>query len=169
METSLQNLQDAVAEIPGIAALLLFGCRATGKARPTSDLDIAVLPDADLTDRERHRLRMDIMGELAPQAPEERVDVVLLDEAPATLRQQVMVDGKMIVCTDLPAWKRLRVQTMREYGDFEWARRIYRRALRRRLMEGRRPDGESERALESIERARKILAKARRSLEESSD
>jgi hypothetical protein len=74
---------------------------------------------------------------LADLAPEGRVDVVLLDRAPDTLRQRVMEHGRMVLCRDPAAWKALRVATMKEYGDREWARRMYREALRRRLLEGR--------------------------------
>ena len=136
-----EQILAATESIPGISALLVFGSRARGDARKDSDLDVAVLPeggdreagadpDAPVLDRD---LRVRIAVALAELAPEGRVDVVLLDRAPDTLRQKIMVEGRMILCRDLPAWKALRVATMKEYGDREWARKVYREALKKRL------------------------------------
>lgn len=139
------RIRPAVEDIPGIAVLLVFGSRARGDERPDSDLDIAVLPEAGLAEadeeedgsRRRLKLLRALTVALADLVSDERVDVVFLDQAPDTLRQRVMEHGRMVICRDLPAWRALRVKTMREYGDREWYRRIYRRELRRRLLEGR--------------------------------
>jgi hypothetical protein len=96
---------------------------------------------------------------LAELAPDGRVDVIRLDLAPDTLRQNVMKHGRMILCRDAEAWKALRVATMKEYGDREWARRTYRRALRRRLLE-RRPCGRSVGARKPLEHARRLSRQA---------
>lgn len=77
------------------------------------------------------------MVALAHLAPAGRVDAVPLDRAPATLRQRVMEDGNMVLCRDPAAWKALRLRTMKEYGDQQWARDLFRRTLRRRILERR--------------------------------
>ncbi len=163
MDDLERDIHDAVAKIPGIAVLVAFGSRATGKARPDSDLDVAVLPAEEeglaRGTHRRHRLRIAVAAALAHLASDERVDVVLLDEAPDTLRQRVMEHGRMVLCRDPAAWRRLRVRTMKEYGDREWARSVYRRALRRRLLEGR-PSGRSARARKPLERARRLSGEA---------
>lgn len=164
MEVLEQHVLDAVAEIPGIAAVLLFGSRAREDSRPDSDLDLAVLPTSEeSTEGEglrRHRLQKRLAAALADLAPEGRVDVVFLDEAPDTLRQRVMEQGRMVLCSDPAAWQGLRIATMKEYGDREWARRLYRRELRRRILEGR-ASGRSTRDSEPLERARGLPRKAR--------
>lgn len=158
-----QRVREVVAEIPGISVLLVFGSRARGVTHSLSDLDVAVLPsrgpaseDASLR---RHQLQKRLAVALAALAPGGRVDVVFLDEAPDTLRQRVMEQGSMVLCRDPAAWKALRVATMREYGDREWARSLFRRELRRRLLGGR-PSGRSARAREPLERARGLSRKA---------
>jgi len=143
----------AVGDLPGISVLLLFGSRAAGRPRASSDLDIAVLPDGEhRDDHARFRLRGRLSAALASLAPAGRVDVVFLDRAPDVLRQRVMEHGRMVLCRDPAAWRELRVRTMREYGDREWARDLLRRGLRRRLLEGR-TDGRSGRTFQSLERA----------------
>lgn len=100
MATLDDEIRDAVVAIPGIAALLIFGSRARGTHRPDSDLDIAVLPTADgAIDPKANGLLKDLRIRLAVAlahlAPEGRVDVVRLDLAPDTLRQRVMVEGRI--------------------------------------------------------------------------
>lgn len=157
------QVRELVEGIPGIAVLLIFGSRARGEARPGSDLDVALLPaveaGVEMQSLFRHRLQKNVAVALAELASGGRVDVVFLDEAPDTLRQRVMEQGRMVLCRDPEAWHALRVATMKEYGDREWARRIYRQALRRRLMEGR-PSGRSARAREPLERARRLSGQA---------
>lgn len=159
MEPIEEQVRRAVAEIPGVSVLLVFGSRGRGKARPGSDLDVAVLPRPEPGGRDdsrfRHRLQKSLAVALAHLAPEGRVDVVFLDEAPDTLRQRVMEQGRLVLCHDPAAWKALRVQTMKEHGDRLWWRSLYRRGLRRRLLEDK-PSGRSARARKPLERARRV-------------
>ena len=84
----------ATEAIPGIAALSVFGSRANGTARPNSDLDVAVLPAGDVS---RRHLQVSVAVALADLAPEGRVDVILLDEAPELLRHQVLATGHLVL------------------------------------------------------------------------
>jgi len=144
----------ATEDIPGLSTLVVFGSRARGAHRPDSDLDVAVLPDTE-DSRLRRRLQAGLAAALAELAPEGRVDVVLLDEAPDVLRQRVMETGRVLICRDAEAWKELRVRTMREYGDREWTRRLFREAQFRRLTKGE-PSGRSGKALDSLRRIGKL-------------
>jgi predicted nucleotidyltransferase len=147
-----QQIVRAVEAIPGIAALAVFGSRASGRGRPDSDLDVAVLPAPGA---DRRRLQIGVAVALADLAPEGRVDVVLLDEAPELLRHNVLATGRLVLCRDARAWRDLRVWTMREHGDREPARDLFRRAQQRRLEKGE-PSGRPGHALESLERTRHL-------------
>lgn len=140
--------------IPGISALAVFGSRARGTERATSDLDVAVLPDTE-DPRARRRLQTGLAVALADLSPEGRVDVILLDEAPDLLRQRILETGRLVLCRDRRAWSDLRVRTMREYGDQEWFRQLYREAQASRLEKGE-PSGRSGRALVSLERVGRL-------------
>jgi predicted nucleotidyltransferase len=141
--------------IPGIAALLVFGSRGRGTERPDSDLDIAVLPTVGDDPKERRRLQTGLAVALADLSPEGRVDVVFLDEAPDLLRQRVLETGRLLIDRDPAAFRELRVRTMREYGDREWARELMLTAQKRRLEKGE-PSGRSARALESLGRVGRL-------------
>jgi predicted nucleotidyltransferase len=150
-----EEIQRRAEPIPGIAALLVFGSRARGTERLESDLDVAVLPALGEEPGGRRELQTRLAVALADLAPEGRVDVVLLDEAPELLRQRVLETGRLLLCRDARAFRDLRVRTMREHGDREWARRLMLNAQKRRL-ERREPSGRSARALESLGRVGKL-------------
>lgn len=149
-----EQILRAAEEIPGISVLAVFGSRARGTHRPDSDLDVAVLPENG-DPQIRRRLQVRVAVALADLAPEGQVDVVILDEATDVLRQRVMETGRVLICRDPEAWKELRVRTMREYGDREWARRLFRQAQRRRLTSGE-TSGRSGKAVESLRRLGKL-------------
>src|SRR4051794_8633745 len=99
----MQPLDDeilkAAHDLPGIAILVVFGSRARGTHRPDSDLDVAILPDT-ADSRARRHLQADLAVALAHLAPEGRVDVILLDEAPEVLRQRIMETGRVLLNRD---------------------------------------------------------------------
>ena len=75
------RIAPALAALDGVGTVALFGSRARNRARPNSDLDVAILPEtADPT--RRRRLVSRAAAALAGLAPNGRVDVVLVDEAP---------------------------------------------------------------------------------------
>ena len=80
----------------GVAVAYLFGSRAEGTARPTSDHDVAVLfadpePALDAT----VRLAADLAGILGTE-----VDVVDLDRAELELRGHVAERGRLLHSAD---------------------------------------------------------------------
>lgn len=154
----MKTLDDQVIQlagpVPGVSALMVFGSRASGSPRPDSDLDVGVLPDSG-DPQARRRIQSQLAVALADLAPGGRVDVVLLDEAAELLRQRILETGRVLICRDPAAFEELRVRTMREHGDREWARRLMRTAQRRRL-ERREASGRSGRALESLGRVGKL-------------
>lgn len=157
-DAGMPSLADQIVRlaepVPGISVLVAFGSRASGTPRQDSDVDVAVLPDS-ADPQSRRRLQSQLAVALADLAPVGRVDVVLMDEVPDLLRQQILETGQLLICRDAAAFRDLRVRTMREHGDREWVRQLMRTAQRRRLERGE-PSGRSGRALESLGRVGKL-------------
>ncbi len=74
---------------PPLRFALLFGSHATGKARATSDVDLAIVPaDSDLP------LRAELeLAAAVETATGRRTDIVRLDTAPLLLRWEVARTG----------------------------------------------------------------------------
>jgi predicted nucleotidyltransferase len=123
---------ERVRAVGGISIAVVFGSRAAGTPRPDSDLDVAVLP-AEGHSLPRRKLQARVAAALADLAPDGRVDVVFLDEAPELLRQRIFESGRPVLITDEERWKDLRIRTMREHGDREPYRRLLRAAQMCRL------------------------------------
>ena len=110
----------------GIAAAYLFGSVARGSAHDASDVDVAVLlqrvPAATLDG-----LRTDLADALQEHLGR-RVDLVILNRAPADLAHRVLRDGILICDADPSARIAFEVRTRNEFFDLEPYLREYRRA-----------------------------------------
>jgi predicted nucleotidyltransferase len=92
----------------------LFGSRATGTETEHSDADVAIMPSAALSLRERARLATRLAGALGVSD----VDLVSLDRARLELRGRVVQEGKLIYSSDEPARVAFEVRTRSAYFDY---------------------------------------------------
>ena len=152
-------LQRALSERPEVVAGYLFGSVARDRATAGSDVDVALLLDAD-HDLAAHPIyRLERMTDLEARlgCP---VDVVILNEAPLVLRNQVLTYGCRIHETDHRQRVDYEVRSRQSYWDFcPILDRIY-AAQRRHIKEGtyghqyrghRDPLGDAEWARERLE------------------
>lgn len=79
------------ARLPG-REVRVFGSRATGRAKPHSDLDLVVMGETPVDDRVRAELMADFDDSDLPF----RVDLVDWNDAPPALRQVIAHDGQML-------------------------------------------------------------------------
>jgi hypothetical protein len=123
LEAALREMADSAH--PEIVAAYLFGSTARGTARPSSDVDLAVLlrsrPASQLSSVARE---LEASVERRVRRP---VEVVVLNAAPADLVHRVLRDGVLLLDRDRPARIRFEVQARNEYFDLAPLRRLYRR------------------------------------------
>ncbi|HKZ69619.1 MAG TPA: nucleotidyltransferase domain-containing protein [Anaerolineales bacterium] len=109
----------------GVVLAYLFGSQAEGTARPSSDVDIAVLlPDG--TPRSKYfDTRLDLINDLADVFGRDDVDVVVLNEVPALLAREAVRAGKILYEDEVtrPAVEFV-VRTMSYYADTEHFRKL---------------------------------------------
>lgn len=137
-ERNAEALQRAVARaaesLPEIQAAFLFGSQASGRARADSDIDVAILIDRDSAGHDtRGRLRR-VIAALAAHVAADRLDVVILNDAPPALAFQVLKGGKLAFERDRTALHRFRVSIYARHSDFEPTERFFRAATRRRAL-----------------------------------
>lgn len=91
------QLRQALAKGPALRVAILFGSRATGHARPDSDVDVAILPaHVGLSLADENALAVEL--ERAAGLP---VDLVRLDHASEALRWRIARDG-VVLFSDPP-------------------------------------------------------------------
>lgn len=118
------QLVAALAERRDIAAVYLFGSVARDTARQDSDVDVGILfataPPSTL-DAGPLDLEMELERRLGG-----RVQLVVLNAAPADLRIRVLRAGGLILDRDRSARIRFEVSTRNEFFDLEPILRTYR-------------------------------------------
>ena len=116
---------------PDILFAYLFGGLARGKPLPLSDVDIAVYlrETVDLFEK-----KLEILGKLTYLLETDEIDLVMLNEAPLTLRMKVLENKRIIVDNDPFLRHEYESLTMREYFDFSTKEMAI---LERRFLYGR--------------------------------
>jgi len=71
----------------------LFGSTVRGDAGRLSDVDIGVLMDENLSKIDQFELELKLMGEIAALIEKNKIDIVVLNEAPLLLAYNIIKDG----------------------------------------------------------------------------
>jgi predicted nucleotidyltransferase len=103
-QTAIDRLGDyfARAAAPGVVSAYIFGSHADGRTHEESDLDAAVLLDRTIFADRRARadLRVWLTSELMAATGQNRVDLVVLNDAPPELARHVVTRGRCIFLSD---------------------------------------------------------------------
>ena len=105
------------ARRPEIQAAYIFGSVAQGRARPDSDIDIAVLLNRALTAARALTYRLDLAAALGALLHRDDVQLVVLNEAPPLLAHRVLSRGVLVFERSRAARARFQVETARRYAD----------------------------------------------------
>ena len=100
-----------------IQAAYVFGSVARGRARPDSDIDIAVLVDGHVRPSRFLEYRLELMADLGSALKRFNVDVVVLNEATPLLAHRVLSQGELVFERSASARIRFQVQTAGRYLD----------------------------------------------------
>ncbi len=119
----VEALRVELAKHCSVKAAWLFGSRATGDARPDSDVDIGVLLEAAPRTLSEIPDALAAALEAVVDCP---VDVVVLNGAPVDLVRRVLVEGMLLVEHDPSARVAFEVQKQNEYWDLEPMMRLTR-------------------------------------------
>lgn len=100
IEGKLQRLPEEVSRFEGLVALWLFGSFARGEATPISDVDLAYLPDENLTGEELERFDTELYFAISHTLTTDEFTLVNLRQAPTYFAWQVLAEGKLLFCRD---------------------------------------------------------------------
>lgn len=117
----IEKIASTIAQTPQALFAVLIGSRATGKPRPDSDWDIAILwqQSPALERIARHEtLRRHLAKALS--VPENQIDLVDLANARLAMRALVAEEGRLLRANDELAWAKFLVRTWRELEEVHW-------------------------------------------------
>lgn len=143
----MAHLQDREATIGKIKSLLyprkeivvayLYGSVAKGTTNPTSDIDIAILLNESISDDAYpYGYRAEVLSDLMKVFQSNRVDLVILNEAPPFLRFQVIRYGVLIFSRSEAARIDFQVRTFATYNDVKRLLDVQHHYLSKRLKNG---------------------------------
>lgn len=116
--TLLTKLHDVLAPREEILDAYLFGSTATGTARAHSDIDVAVYLRDPRPPASIFGYAADLTAALMRCLNANRVDVVVLNDAPPLLYHRVLRDGVRILSRDLRATTTREGRALSRYCDF---------------------------------------------------
>jgi hypothetical protein len=154
------RLAAVLASLPEVELAYLFGSHARGRARAESDIDLGVVVSAEAAHHARETLPR-LFDRLGMAVPSDRLDLVLLNSAPALLRQRILASGRLLFARRPEARVRFATRTLRDYQDMQVRRAFFYRKRVERLREGR-DDGRSRDLLAEARRAARLLGEAPR-------
>ncbi len=132
-------------EFRQISLAYLFGSQVTGDTGPISDIDIAVLltyPGNDL------QLQAELAHAVRRALRMERVDIVLLHQAPVELTYHIIAQGIVILQRDLATRVEYEAFVLGRYGDYL----PILRAQRQQILQGDQDDRKTRRYREAFRR-----------------
>jgi hypothetical protein len=139
MDQLEQRLRERLLQEEDVVVAYLFGSQARGTAGPLSDVDVAVLlpVEADVG-----RRQLELIAAVADVVGLDSAEVVVLNNAPATLGYRVLRDGHLLLSRDDRARVRHYVRTVDRYLDMGPMRRTLEAGTRHQLAEAALVDPE---------------------------
>jgi predicted nucleotidyltransferase len=113
----VKMIQDYFYRQPDVKAVFLFGSFAKNKARPASDVDIAVLLGPSIPEDSYLDQRLQFMSDLSGALGRE-ADVVIFNEAGPVLKHQIFEFGRLLYETDHQNTTSFKARSMIEYVDW---------------------------------------------------
>ena len=124
------------AKRPEVLAGYIFGSVASGRTRANSDIDIAVLIDGKVIRKDPLQYRLSLMADVGSALKRNDVDVVLMNEAPPPLAQNIIAKGRLIFERSRSARVAFHVKTLNMFLGTEPMRLLHLQYLKRRYLKG---------------------------------
>ncbi len=129
----LDSLPGRINKDRDIIALFVFGSAVDGRLNPLSDIDLAVLLDAEMNKSQLFNKELDLRSTIAQVLKTEEFDLVNLNLAPARFAHNVLTDGKLLFCRKNSVLADFIENNTRKYLDFKYYRDEFDRTFRELL------------------------------------
>jgi len=134
LSVAAERVNRLMASRPEILAAFIFGSVATGRARPHSDVDVAVLLDPAAVTNLPMKYRPDLIADVGAALETFNADVVLLHEAPPALAHNIITKGKLVFERSRSARVAFQVRNLNRFLDLESIHRVHLQYLKQRYL-----------------------------------
>ena len=115
--------------------IYLFGSQATGRDSEKSDVDIAVYLNRDLEYNIKDLL-LDLIYDLSKILHTDKIDLVILNQAPLALQYNVISEGKVIYQSNPETRYEYEMNVVTLYLDFKKYEDDYYNYMHKQILEG---------------------------------
>lgn len=117
----IRNLRKYFKEKKEVDLAYIFGSTVSGKTNALSDIDIAILIDKKQIKETLYPYgyKAHIIADLMKLLKTNRVDLVILNEAPLLLKHRVLYTGKLIYSKNESLRIQFQVECIDRYNDFK--------------------------------------------------
>jgi len=129
----LDSLPGKISNDNDIVAFFVFGSAATGKLQPLSDVDLAVLLDAEMNKSQLFDKELELRSKISQILGSEEFDLVNMNLAPARFVHNILSEGKLLFCKNKLVLADFIEKNTREYLDFKYYREEFDRTFRELL------------------------------------
>jgi predicted nucleotidyltransferase len=129
------SLAQKLKNINDLQLVYIFGSYGRNNPKPLSDVDLAVLliPGTKVYYFKR---RLELIREITTILKTDKIDLVILNEAPLPLAYRVLRDGKLLYKVNEVVEYKFKEQIVLQYLDFQPILNMHLEALKKRLKEG---------------------------------
>ena len=120
---------DKLFEENEAVSVYIFGSYAKGDISPLSDVDIAILLSRDIDKREFFNKKLKFNNEIVKILHQNKVDILILNEAFPSLKFHVITEGVVIFDKDPVFRYDFEARTLVEYIDTKPLRKEYNKSL----------------------------------------
>lgn len=113
-----RRIARALAPRREVLEAYLFGSRASGRAQAHSDIDVAVFVEERALGRQDYGYAAQLTAYLMAALGSNKIDVVVLNQAPPLLYHRVLRDGRRVLARDLRATTTREAYALSRYCDF---------------------------------------------------
>lgn len=131
-----QSLRPEFEQDDNIIALYLFGSQARGTASRLSDIDIGVLFHSMIDASRYFPLRLEYIARIIGLLRTEKVDVVILNNAPLHLAYEIMSHGTLLLDRDPRQRVAFEADRIGRFLDFKPFLAVQYRAIKKHLAKG---------------------------------
>jgi len=125
IDSIIKTLQGYFRNRGEIEVAYIFGSVALNESNSLSDIDLAVILNEEKINAGLYPYghKAHLLSDLMQLLKTNRVDLVILNDAPPLLKHRVLYFGKLICANDEARRIRFQVDTINEYNDFKYLSR----------------------------------------------
>jgi len=115
---SLQRYAPQILKDLPVQLAYLYGSTARGEETPSSDIDIAIVCDDEISPEQRLRLMLNVSAELSRRTGIAEVDVRVINDAPLVFRGRIACEGILLFARERAQQVEFETRTRDEYFDY---------------------------------------------------